>query len=122
MVEFADRTQPSLPRLKRLGRSLPALMVFENKMQQRRGGFSPPHRLDHGEGRGKPAPTSGYVVAFNFQRPSTPGIVRQRSQSRQRRLNGDANKPQPSLPKAQPSLPRLRIEFASFPALIVFVN
>src|SRR5215510_773 len=51
----------------------PAFMVFENKMQQRRGGFSPPHRLDHGEGRGKPAPTSGYVVAFISQRPSTPG-------------------------------------------------
>jgi len=61
-------------------------MVFENKIQSRRGGFSPPHRIDHGDGRGKPAPTSGYVVAFNFQRPSTHGARDWFSTSHQRRL------------------------------------
>src|SRR5262249_46002110 len=39
-------------------------------MQQRRGGFSPPSSLDHGDGWGKPAPTLDRMVAFNFQRQS----------------------------------------------------
>ena len=41
-------------------------------MQQRRGGFSPPNRLYHGTGRGKPAPTLGCVVAFNFPKTVSP--------------------------------------------------
>ncbi|MGH9752440.1 MAG: hypothetical protein ACREA2_06605, partial [Blastocatellia bacterium] len=31
--------------------------------------FSPPNRLNHEPGRGKPAPTVNGVVAVNFQRP-----------------------------------------------------
>src|SRR5262247_700123 len=60
------------------------LMVFENKMQQRRGGFSPPHRLDHGEGRGKPAPT---LLHFIFKDHQSRDHERIRAQSQQRRLN-----------------------------------
>ena len=44
-------------------------MVFENQAQQCRGAYSAPNRLNHGTGRGKPAPTLDGVVALHFQRP-----------------------------------------------------
>src|SRR5262245_5870691 len=44
-------------------------MVFENKMQQRRGGFSPPLSVIKAMGRGKPAPTLLHFI-FKDHKPT----------------------------------------------------